>query len=56
MYMYLYSCLGAELEAGSVLVEGVGTMDEAGATGLLEGGVEVLAKLDGTFWCLLKVL
>ena len=48
--------LGAILAVESVLVEGVGAMDVAGTTGLLEVWVEVLEKLDGTFWCPLKVL
>ena len=39
----------------SALVEGVGAMGVAGAAGLLEVWVEVLEKLDGTFWCPLKV-
>ena len=40
---------------GSVSVEGVWAMGVAGTVGLLLTGVEVSAKLDGTFRCLLKV-
>ena len=45
---------GAGLES-VVLVEGVGAMGVAGTVVWLEAGVEVLEKLDGTFWCPLKV-
>ena len=48
--------LDAGLGAVAVLVEEMGAMGVAGTTGLLEVWVEVLEKLDGTFWCLLKVL
>ena len=49
--------LGAEMGAGvgAVLVEGVGAMGVAGTVDWLEAGVEVLEKLDGMFWCSLKV-
>ena len=47
--------LGVGLEA-VVLVEGVGAMGVAGTVVGLEAVVEVLEILDGTFWCLLKVL
>ena len=47
---------GWSLGAESVLVEGVGAMDVAGTTGFLEVWVELLEKLDGTFWCPLIVL
>ena len=43
------------LEAGFVLIEDVVVMGVAGAVGWLEGSVEVLVKLDGTYQCLLKV-
>ena len=45
---------GAGLES-VVLLEGVGAMGMAGTVVGLEVVVEVLEKLDGTFWCLLKV-
>ena len=47
--------LGAGMGAEVVLVEGVGAMGVAGTAELLEVWVEVLEKLDGTFWHLLKV-
>ena len=46
--------LGAGLEAG-VLVEGVVAIGVARTVDWLEDGVEVLAKLDGTFQCPLKL-
>ena len=46
--------LGAGLES-VVLVEGVGAMGVAGTVVGLEAVMEVLEKLDGTFWCPLKV-
>ena len=51
----LGAVLGAVAEVESVLMEGVGAMGVAGTAGLLEVWVEVLEKLDGTFWCQLKV-
>ena len=47
--------LGAGLES-DVLVEGVRAMGVAGTEVGLEAVLGVLEKLDGTFWCLLKVL
>ena len=45
---------GAGLES-VVLLEGVWAMGVAGTVVGLEVVVEVLEKLDGTFWCALKV-
>ena len=42
---------GAGLGTETVLVAGVGAIGVVGTTGLLEVWVEVLEKLDGTFWC-----
>ena len=46
--------LGVGLES-AVVLEGVGAMGMAGTVEGLEAGVEVVAILDGAFWCLLKV-
>ena len=49
----LSALLGAIVE--SMLVDGVGAMDVAGTAGLIVAWVGVLEKLNGTFWCQLKV-
>ena len=43
------------LGAGTVLLQGVGAMGVAGTVDWLEVEMEVLAKLDGTFQCPLRV-
>ena len=53
--LLVFGSPGTALEAGFVLMEGVGAMGVAGAVGWLEGRVEVLVKLDGTYQCPLKV-
>ena len=57
---YMYSCgwrVGAQVLGleSVVLLEGVGAMGVSGTVVGLEVVVEVLEKLDGTFWCPLKV-